>query len=178
MKKILVKSLAALLLLTLTLCALAGCKDSAVPDGMQEVTAGNYGELYHLYVPETWISQASTGVSGARANTDDSNVAVTLSFPGEELTFEAYWNACCAQYEKVYTDLQVDAEKCVDTTLGGKNARQYVFSGTLDGVQYKYLQIFAAKDNTIYTLTYTATAERFDTHLETVESIRAAFVFA
>ncbi|MBE6702663.1 MAG: DUF1795 domain-containing protein [Ruminococcaceae bacterium] len=180
MKKIFVKVTLTLLVL-LMVCAAVSCKrDDPTPDGMQNVSAANSDAFYHLYVPENWISQTSAGISGARvSNTDTSNVTVTMYFPDVEMTPAEYWeNRCAPSYGKVLSELEVIAESCIDTKLGGLDARQYVFKGLLDGVSYQFLQIIVVKGNVLYTLTYTATAENYDKHLETVESIRSNFTFA
>ncbi len=179
MKKTLIRVLAVLLLLA-GICTLAACKkNTAAPDGMQDVTAGTMNEFYRLYAPESWISQASSGISGARvSNTDTSNVTVVMTMPTEQESIPAYWETkCVPAYQQQFGSIALDQALCVDTTLGAISAKQYAFSYTLDGVSCKILQIFVFNGGYLYTLTYTATEQNFPNHLEEVEAIRAAFTF-
>ena len=180
MKKNLVKLLTLLLVLTLA-CAAVSCKnEDTTPDGMKNVATEKAQNFFDLFVPEGWIAQTDGGVSGAYVSgMDGSNVTATLYFPGEILTPETYWeNYCLPEYQSgVLKDFAIIAENCKDTTLGGKNAKQYVFVYTLGTVTYESMQIITEHDNMIYTLTYTAESAKYAQHLETVESIRAEFRF-
>ena len=178
MKKHITKALCLLLLLTLACTSVACKKDDGIPEGMQNVSVATVN--FDLFVPEYWLPQTESGISGARvSNTDTSNVTVTVYLPDQVLTVEEYWrNFCLPQYQNgVLKDFTLLEEQCGDTTLGGKNAKKYVFVCTVDGVSYEYMQIITAHGDQLYTLTYTATSASFATHLETVESIRANFRF-
>ena len=181
MKKTMIRVLAVLLLLT-SLCTLAACKkNTTVPPGMQDVTAGTMNEFFRLYAPETWISQASGGISGARVSNEKgaANVILTMTMPTVEGSIPEYWETKCipAYQEEFGASFALDPTLCLDTTLGGINAKQYAFGIAMDGQNYKVLQIFVFKSGYLYTMTYTALAEDFDGNLEAVESIRAAFTF-
>ena len=174
MKKILIL----LLSLLMVLCAVACNKDGA-PDGMMNVAIESV--QFNLYVPEdTWLSIASSGISGARvySNEDFSNVTVTVYYPEETLSAEDYWNKKCLQnYSTYFTEFTLLEEQCGDTTLGGLNAKRYVDEGKLGEEAYRYMQVITVRDTMIYTLTYTAKTDLYDSHAEDVESIRASFTF-
>lgn len=178
MKKNVVRVLSLLLLLTVALTAASCANTDDTPDGMQNVAIEH--AAFDLFVPESWIAQNSAGVSGARvSNTDTSNVTATVYMPDVEMTVEAYWNDFCmpAYQSGVLKDFSVLTEQCADTTLGGKNAKQYVFVYTMDGTAYEVMQVIAVHGSYVYTLTYTAESVHYANHLETVESIRANFRF-
>ena len=65
----------------------------------------------------------------------------------------------------------------MESTLGGENARTYVFNASLGGNAYRFRQVIAVLDNMVYTLTYTAPVEHYDTYAAEVDSICANFVF-
>ncbi|MBQ8357263.1 MAG: hypothetical protein IJX39_05580 [Clostridia bacterium] len=178
MKKNLTGILSVLLLLVLSLTTVSCADKDDTPDGMQNVSISTVN--FDLFVPESWISQAESGISGARvSNTDTSNVTVTAYMPDAVMTVEEYWNSfCLPEYQNgVLKDFTVMEEQCGDTTLGGKNAKTYVFLYTVDGKTYESMQIITVKDDILYTLTYTAESSVYSTHLETVESIRSNFRF-
>lgn len=188
MKKTVVTILSVLLVAALACMAVACNNNDPTPDGMQNVTTADSAAFYNLYVPLNWSSQASGGISGARvSDTDRSNVTVTMYFPDETQTPEGYWESqCLPSYNQVFTNVTVDAENCKDVTLGGKNAKQYVFTYQLDGADYKVMQVIAVHNDIVYTLTFTAVAtaagataaQSYDNHLATVESIVSCFTFA
>lgn len=173
------KKLIAILLLALTLFTLCSCSgESDVPDGMKNVAVNN--ATFNLYVPSTWIEQTESGVSGASYSNDDtSNVTVLAYQPGELMTPEEYWKkVALPEYQNgVLKDLMILDTLCGDEVLGGMNAKKYVYSFTMGSYTVRQMQIITLKDDRIYIMTYHATAENFDKHLEEVESIRANFKF-
>ena len=50
-------------------------------------------------------------------------------------------------------------------------AKKYIYTATVTGAEYKFMQIAVIKGETVYLLTYTAKAELFDEHLPTVNKI-------
>ena len=178
MKKILIRVLVLMLLAVLCLGAVACSKEDDTPEGMQNVSIEN--ATFDLFVPAGWVAQTSSGISGARvSNTDTSNVTVTVYLPAEVLTAESYWqNYCLSEYQNgVLKNFSVVEEKCGDTTLGGLNAKKYVFVYTLDGKSYEVMQVLTVKDDNVYTLTFTAESANFAGHEENMESIRSNFRF-
>ena len=182
MKKIFVRVLCALLLAVLALTAVSCNKDDGVPDGMQNVAVANVP--FDLYVPEGWISQTSSGISGARvSNQDNSNVTVTIYMPDEVMDAETYWNdRCLPEYQASeghagLPEFTLIADQCGDAALGGVNAKKYVFTFKMNNIKYQVMQIIAVEDSMVYTLQYHATADNYANHTETVESIRQEFRF-
>lgn len=174
------KRIVALLLLSLTLLTLVACKKDNAPEGTVNVAIENAG--FYLYVPETtWMSTASSGISGARvySGEDFSNVNVTVYYPEEVLSAADYWEKKCLQeYTAYYKEFKVLEDKCGDTTLGGLDAKRYVFEGKLEGdVTYRFQQVMTVKDTMVYVFTYTAKAELYDSHLTDVEAMVTNFTF-
>lgn len=175
------KKLLSVLLILVLACSLVACSDGdGTPEGMQNVSTEN--ALFNLYVPASWLAQTDSGVSGARvSNNDPSNVTVTTYFPAASISAAEYWESVCLPAYRdggVLQSFAVVEASCKDTTLGGKSAKQYVFTYVLDGVTYESMQIItAASDGMLYTLTYTATSEKYAEHLDNVEIIRAEFRF-
>ncbi len=170
MKKILTLALSLLLALT----ALVGCNapEADVPEGMKNAALD--GVEYALFVPENWVINKNSGVSGAYVSAyDKSNVSVNSYLPSTAMTIEDYWAFCAASYEKEF-DSFAQVENGV-TTMAGVNAPYYVYTATIGGVEYKFLQAITATGDMFYTLTYTATPDTYDTHLESVMKIIEEF---
>lgn len=179
MKKLLTALTAIVLLLALTASLVSCSGDDPTPEGMKNVATEKAQALFDLYVPELWIAQTESGISGARvSNTDTSNVTVTVYFPDEELTPESYWQGfCLPQYTSgVLADFKTVDADCKDTTLGGKNAKQYVFVYKMGDVYYQAMQIITVHGGMVFTMTYTAEETNYAANLESVEWIRSEFV--
>ena len=177
------KRILTLLLLAVMLLSLVSCTEAGVPEGTFNVAIEN--AKFNLYVPEgTWLSTASSGISGARyySGTDFSNVTVTVYYPedlAEIATAADYWEKKCLQdYTANFKNFTVLEDKCKDTTLGGLDAKCYVYEVMLEGdTTYRFMQVMTVKDTLVYTFTYTAKIDLYDSHLTDVEAMVANFTF-
>ena len=169
------KRILALLLLAVLCVGLVACADDGVPEGMKNV--GLEGSKFYLFVPEAWVSQSERGVPGATSpGGENANVLVTQYLMEELFTPKTYWeNKCVPEREATFSSFEVTAEE--DATLGGKDAKKYVYTAVLGGNTYRFMEVLCVNGNMVYTLTYTATPEHFDTYLEDVANICANFRF-
>lgn len=62
-----------------------------------------------------------------------------------------------------------------ETTLSGNRAGKFIFTGTQDAMNLKFLQIWALIENKAYLLTYTADISSFEKFLLEAEQIIAGF---
>lgn len=168
------KRIVALLLLSVLAVSLVACSKDETPDGMKNVAEET--AKFYLYVPEAWIEQREGAMSPAG---DGANVTAVSYLMETYYTPESYWTEkCLPAYQSTFSEIVVDeALSGADMTLGGVNAKKYVYNATVGGVSYRILQAIAVLDNMVYTLTYTARAEHFDTHMADVDSICANFTF-
>ncbi len=178
MKNIL--KLSALLCVILTAATLfCGCtrQDGEAPMGYKEIS--NDGVSYNLYVPDEWISDISTGVTAAYcSNVDPSNISViAFDLTADTATnIEGYWAMYEPSLKELFTDFEYVGEP--DTIkLDGTDATAYTYTGSISKVQYKVMQVVTIKDAQVYIFTYTATAEKYDTHFEDVWAILGYFEF-
>ena len=174
------KKIFAVLLLLCTVLAFAACANKdQTPDGMKDVAIENAD--YHLYVPEVWIETNTLGLSGAHAGVADKpfspNVIVTVYYPDTVMDVATYFTTVVKPQLELTLDALAMAEEGRATTLGGKDAVIYTYTYTLGGVAYKQMQVIAANSYRIYTLTYTATADLYDTYIGEVDTIIAEFTF-
>ena len=169
------KRILALLLLAVLCVGLVSCADDEVPKGMKNVATES--AKFYLFVPDSWVSQSERGVSGATSpGGEKANVLVTQYLMEQLYTPQTYWeNKCCPEREATFSSFEVTESK--DSTLGGVDAKTYVYTAVLGGNTYRFMEVFAVVDNMIYTLTYTATPEHFETYLADVDSICANFRF-
>jgi hypothetical protein len=184
MKKTLKKIIIALFAILLAFSAVScGDKDDFVPAGYKR--ASNKNADHALYVPEGWIVDMSTGVTSARVSKSDSSNISFMSFEldkslinsetaeGEEKdTIDKFWDYYKAELLKTFPDMEMDAENNgVKMLVSKKTAKKYIYTATVTGGEYKFMQIVVIKGETVYLYTYTAKAELFDNNLETALNI-------
>ncbi len=186
MKKTLKKMIIALFAIILCLGAVScGDKDDFVPAGYKR--ASNKNADHALYVPEGWIVDMSTGVTSARASKSDSSNISFMSFEldkslinsetsegetEEKELLDKFWDYYSAEFTKTFPDMKYDEEaKGVNMLVSKLKAKKYIYTATVTGAEYKFMQIVVIKGETVYLLTYTAKAELFDEHEDTVLKI-------
>ena len=169
------KRLIAILLLSVLALSLVACGgEDGVPDGMKNAATEN--AKYYLYVPESWFEQTEGGVCGALSPLGNANVVVTTYLADTYYTPKSFWEEKCKKdFEAVLSELAVIEADCKETTMGGMNAYQVVFTHKMGNDTYKQLQVIAVDKNMVYTVQYTAKLADYDSNLEDVEMIRANF---
>lgn len=177
-KKIIIALFAVILCLSAVSC---GDKDDFVPAGYKR--ASNKNADHSLYVPEGWIVDNSTGVTMARVSKADTSNISFMSFEldesklsseenAEKDLIDKFWDYYSAEFVKTFPDMKNDEEINGTNLLVSKlKAKKYVYTATVTGAEYKFMQIVVIKGETVYLLTYTAKAELFNEHLSTVNKI-------
>lgn len=171
------KKIVAALLVLVCLFALCACANTdQTPDGMQNVALESAN--YYLYVSKNWIP-TSYNVSGAKAHTAENapNILATVYYPEEQLTPTTYWeNECLVEYQAVFENFTV-IEAEVAETLGGKDAKAYLFSYTFGATVYQCKQVITVYDFNVYVLTYTAVATEYNNFVADFDAAVDYFTF-
>lgn len=148
--------------------------DKNTPQGMK-IASGDKLE-YRLYVPKNWICSSESGKSEAYyPESEKSNVTVTSFSPDGEMSAADYIAECEEKYAesiKGYTFIEK-----TDTKVAQKDAISLVFGANYDNINFKIMQVTFVFNGMVYSITYTSTAEQFDSHLEDVEKIISEFTF-
>ncbi len=145
--------------------------DVVVPTGMQ--LASDKAAYFNFFVPSDWKVDTSSGSACAYvSDIDPTNVsAVRVSVPDATVTTaELYWEKYKNDFNEAFTNFTVVTEN-EKTTLAGKDACKYVYTATLTGQTYKYCSVICVLDGSVYMLTYTAMSDRYDTNIESFDSI-------
>lgn len=155
-----------------------------VIDGMFEASDPAISR-YSLYAPLSWEKDLSTGITTVKKGNE---AAVSLSYEVPEVdNIPDLWEARKQAYAAMYEDFAVieaeceadPVEKLEDVTvfLGEVPAVRYVYTFTVNGTAYKAAEIVTIKGVYIYTLTYTAKADCYASHMEDFEAMQEHFVF-
>lgn len=188
------KRLISIIIAAVMLFSLASCGSGSddAPDGMKvlEQASGSYT----VYVPQDWIADVSTGFASAYASsTDPSNVSfMAYEVPTDETTpdgkpvtdIETFWQSYEKDFEKSFSDIEYESfgeEKAEDGStskvnytkvkMGGLEARKYILHATVAGDEYDFIIVVAVHSMDAFLLTYTATRDNFDKHLDEFDQI-------
>ena len=75
-------------------------------------------------------------------------------------------------------EADIDSEqKGEDTLLGSQPAKKYVYTATITGTQYQFMQVICIHKTIAYVFTYTAIPTVYSKHLEEVNEILLNFSF-
>ncbi len=85
-------------------------------------------------------------------------------------TVEEYWAYYSADFKKTFPDMEYQKEG-ENMLLSGKTAKRYVYTATVTGVKYQFMQVVMLDAGTVYIFTYTALPDRYEEHLESIEEI-------
>ena len=140
--------------------------------------ASNDDVAYRFYVPKSWILDKSLPTSSAYVSESDrSNVNVTVYMPEEDHieSVDDYFATCLEQLKK---GMEIVGEVTgTEVTLDGRPGKTYEYTGVVSGKTYRFAQTVTSYRGMIYTITYTATEESYDTHRATYLDMLAAFDF-
>lgn len=200
MKKTLILSLSALVLSALML---VGCseQDLDAPEGYQ--TASNDKVDYALFVPEDWVvdTDADSLIVSARVSAAENTNITMMSYENNTYSAETtadgqevspvvrYWADNLDELTGLF-DLDADGNSTFKletngkTTLMGKTAEEsnvpafaYVYTGSVGGVELKYMQVIACHKDSFYFLTFTSSPARYDEFVGQVEELLTYIVF-
>lgn len=103
----------------------------------------------------------------------DSGTGTETSTDTEEtkiVTIDDYWK----YYSKVFTETFADMEYSVNgekMVVASHAAQKYVYTATVTGQQYKFMQVVFMAKGRVYIFTYTALPDMYDKHIEQVDQI-------
>lgn len=169
----------------LMLCALVSCgnDDPAAPEGCVKISADDIG--YNFYMLKSWQAGEQSGMTSAMVSEfDTSNISMMGFDAGDARSAEEYWTQFSEEFENVLGEITYE-EEGTDTTLGGKDAKKYIYTANIAGKAYKFMQVVCYMTNAqmftsqpeVYVFTYTASPDKYDEHIEDVIYMADNIVF-
>ena len=148
--------------------------DEDTPDGMKIASSSDYA--YRFYVPKTWICNSQSKKSEAQyPESGNPNVTVTLYEPTESMSVEDYFAMCDARYAESLSGYEL--LDTAERTLADRRAVSYTYRARYDELDFRIMQTVFCDGQIVYSITYTALEEAFDTHTADVNAILDAFSF-
>ena len=153
----------------LTMVSCSARLDGA-PDGMKLISTEDVD--YYLYVPQDWVEDISTGVVSAYVSESDRSNINLAAFDLEDpnMTPAQFWE----MYESDITSTFPDAvfSESTNTVIDGIYAAvQHTYTASVTGADYEFMQTVFVHGGAAYILTYTAQADKFDSHIGDVQNI-------
>ena len=162
----------------IALAVLSGCSngDGTVPDGMKLASDPELA-TYTFFVPESWsIDTQDASTRAYCSGTDRSFIMVmTGDLQYTDSTVDSWWESGLSELQTLYQNFDLLSRD--ETTLGGADAEKFVYTGDFDGTSFKYMQTAAIKGGAIYIITYGATSDKWDSHLDEVARMLENFKF-
>ena len=156
--------------------------DITPPEGMKNCFGKH--TVYCFFVPLDWTVNVKNGIYSATSADGSAVASVTVFVPTTDIaSVEAYVNACADQLKTIDTSCKfiggTDDSYAATGSLGAyEGALVLEYEYTVNGTLYHGKQITVGRtDNVIYSVTYTARAEDYTTHLADAERIFAEFTF-
>lgn len=81
-----------------------------------------------------------------------------------------YWEYYEADFRKTFGDMEYEVHG-ENVLLSAKAAKKYVYTATVTGQKYKFMQVVMLDKGTVYIYTYTALPDNYDNNLEKAEAI-------
>ena len=148
--------------------------DKKTPDGMKIASADQLE--YRLYVPKNWICDPAGGRSEAYyPESQKSNISVSSYSPEESMSVQEYFEQCEKDYKISLPEYKRLSEQ--ERTVAERKAFSYTYRCVVEGVEFRIMQTVFTYNEIIYSITYTALDDTFDTHMEDVEAMLTAFRF-
>ena len=148
--------------------------DKKTPEGMKLASSDDHN--YVFYAPTSWITDLSDAHSYAYFDESGRpNVSVTCYTPDERMTLEEYLELCDADYKKNLSGYEF-IEK-TERKVFELDAVSYTYKAVYGGSELRVMQTVFVYEDLLYSITYTAHADRFDAHLEDVEKMLGEFRF-
>ena len=169
MKRTIGKLLLILFALTLSLSACGKKGADGAPTGY--VAATDEQADFTFYVPQKWTIDYSTAAAGAYYSASDpSSVSVMAwELPNADTTLDDWWQINRGELESVFSNFTPESEE--NTTVDGLYAKKYVYSASIGGYDYRFMQVAVIKGPSVYLFTYSSQPENFDSHLDEVNKM-------
>lgn len=171
------KNIIATILSMILIFSLVSCSGSVgdAPKGMQRISGDDVD--YCFYVPDSWTPETSTGVTTAKYSdsilVNVSLMAATLS--DNKQNAKDYFDKYTEDFKSIYNNWDLVSSE--DTLLDSHAAYKAVYTGSVTGVEAKYMQVVCIKSGIAYIFTYTAQADRYDEYLSDAEKMIENFEF-
>lgn len=165
-----IKGIIGVILLSAVLCAFSGCSEKEIPTGFKAASDNTCD--FDMFVPESWTVSLKNGTAAAYCSpSDPSSISV---MPGEleytNSTVDDWWNNYKEDLGTVFSEFTLLSEE--EASLGGVSGKCYTFTAKLGENEYRYEITAVIKHSRIYMMTFTSTDQLYESHTDTLASVK------
>jgi len=169
------KKTAVSILLIFTLLALCSC--SVLPkakNGMKSVT--NNAVDFRFECPADWETTRNDAMITVKAPKDNSNISITSFDLGKSnQAVNEYFDSYKKAFTSAFGKMNVLSDE--ETKLDSVPARKITYTNTLVDDKYKSDMLVCIRNGVVYTITYTATPDTYDTNHKAFNHVKNTFIF-
>lgn len=183
MKKNTKRYISVILLIVTVFSALVSCTVQpgyeGAPENMRPINEGDEGAI--LYVPINWSVETSTGVPTAYYSSRDRSMITLVTVDASDvgdMDPQQYWESYRTVFTAELKDFAIskESEEAKDYTtrlIAEQPSYIYDFTANITNISYKFRQAVLKhpESGDIYIITYTASAEVFDSHLDDLTKV-------
>lgn len=171
------KILAALLLVVMMLGAVScGSEKVEAPDGFQNASVD--GAPFYLYVPNSWVSNASSGISSAYCSTENRVLVSAFGQVDEgDTTLELYTARTLESFLRTLEKFELLTKDLSQTALGSYAAYCFDYKAVSGKKDMKFRTYVSEYADGFVVLTYSAEEAVFGTYEDDFNKIVANFTF-
>ena len=148
--------------------------DKHTPAGMKIASGDDLN--YVFYAPNSWITDLSDEHSYAYyPESGKPNVSVTAYTPSDLMTAEQYFEFCEEDYKKHLSGYELIGS--AQRAVAERDAISYTYKTVYGETELRTMQTVFVYNDLLYSITYTAHADRFEEHLDDLEKMLDSFRF-
>ncbi len=167
--------IAALLACSCLILSSCGNKQSVATGGFS-VTENQFVD-YTFEYPEDWKLIRNDGMIAIKPDNDNVSLSCTIFEPDNpSMLVNEYWDGYFKTYKETFGD-KVEVVSEEETVLHDVPAKDITYTSEIVGESYTFNQVVAIRNGTVYTLTYTAKPDDFDTYKSALTHAVTSFRF-
>lgn len=143
------------------------------PSGMQNAALKNTD--YSICIPLDWKLTHSDGYVEAHTESDGTSISVYSWDLSDSMTLDEWWNTYLSEITPIAKELTVISSESI--LLDGEAALHKVFTAKIAGESFKFSQYAVIYDYVLRVVTFTSSADDFDSHSSDFSEIIASFKF-
>lgn len=188
------KSISAMFLCASIILLFSSCSDKILDISTDDgsILAANDLQTFYFYYPSDWIidkNEAMIVIYRDEGEVFQSNMenkgepyafvektnisAIAYGVVSTVVSIEDYWNDYCLPWMDVFDNFSLSS--VADAMMGEFEAKRYDYTAEIGGVPFQFAQIFALDRGVIYTITYTASPEKFPDYEEVLLKVASTF---
>lgn len=154
---------------------LSACSQEKAEEGFKIVSDKSVDFTFE--VPEDWYISYTDSMLAANNTEDNANVTAYCFNTTSEMGADDYWEKYLENFKQRFGQDSISINKLEETTLSGVIARHVFYTVDMGQDSFSCQAVICSRYSTIYMLTFTASPDTYESHLEDFENIMSSYKF-